>query len=99
MEKILSREQLNKLDKEALIDITLDLSNKIGEMSEQIAKLNGKIELLIEQLAIANTKAFSTKSEAHLVDIDENQLYMFNEFEAVLEGQIPKEPSIEEVVV
>ncbi|MFW5677758.1 MAG: hypothetical protein ACOCNL_16095 [Acetivibrio ethanolgignens] len=52
MEKILSREQLNKLDKEALIDITLDLSNKVGEMSEQIAKLNGKIELLIEQLAI-----------------------------------------------
>lgn len=56
MEKILTREQLNTLDKSILIDMYLG-------MAAEMKALNSKMDILLEQLALANTRAFAAKTD------------------------------------
>lgn len=92
MEKILTREQLNTLDKSILIDMYLG-------MAAEMKALNSKMDILLEQLALANTRAFAAKTEKNLLHADESQLNFFNEFEAEIEGKDIAEPEIEEVII
>ena len=93
MEKILTREQLNSLDKDILIELYLNLA-------EEMKSLNAKMDILIEQLSLANTRAFAAKSEKHLTNQDEDQFTFFNEFEAILESKGAfVEPEIKDVIV
>lgn len=86
-------DELNQLNKSALI--TLFLSNQ-----EQMVKLNQNMELLIEQISIANQKRFGRKSEKQLIkgqmdlsDYDE----CFNEAEKTTENLWVVEPLMEDV--
>lgn len=84
-----TREQLKKFDKEFLIEIIL-------KQSEQLAEMNRKLDLLIEQAAIGNQQRFGRSSEKNLAD--EEQITMFfNETEALCDSAA-EEPVIEEVV-
>lgn len=93
MEKI-SREQLNKMDKEAII--TLFLSMQV-QMLEQISQ----ISQLTEQLILQNTRKFAKSSEKNLATSDQLRMSDFglNEAEATVQGVIIKEPPIETVVI
>ncbi len=65
----LTREQLNRLDKDILITLLLG-------MQDQIAQQTIAIEKLTEQIALMNTRTFGKKSEK--IQLDENQLNFFD---------------------
>lgn len=88
MENVLTKEQLNTLDKSALIEM-------IMSQTQQLKELNLTLDKLVEQIAISNNARFGKKSEAGLVD--ENQVSFFNEVEALASSDIP-EPTAEIVV-
>lgn len=78
----LSREQLNTLPKDTLVEMVLSLSNQIKE-------LNKKMDLMLEQMAIMNNARFGRKTEKIAV-LDE-QLSFFNEIEACADESHPEE--------
>ena len=88
MKNAMTKEQLNNLDKDTLIEMVLSLSS-------QMEKLSSRIDTLIEQLASANNERFGKKSEAGLVD--ENQLRIFNETEYYSDPNIKESP--DEIVI
>ena len=87
MENVLTLEQLNNLDKAALVALVL-------QKDSQLEELNQKMDRLLEQIANANNARFGRSTETGL--IDENQLCLFNEVEACQDGN--KEPDIEIIV-
>ena len=99
MENKLSMEQLNTLDSRALAMMVLQLQEQNEKLYAELSRLNQKVEILTEQLAIANARAFGRKSEKNLISPDEGQMNFFNEFEAEIEGKTIAEPNLEEVLV
>ena len=90
MSKKLTENELNQYSKEMIIQLFL-------AMQDQMEALNRNMELLIEQISIANQKRFGRSSEK--IDMPE-QISMdtcFNEAEATIENQSISEPEIEEV--
>lgn len=80
----LSEEQLNNLDKDALIIIVASLQDQLQSMSKQLdvanAQLsdnNRQIKLLTEQIRIMNQRQFDRKSESKLSET-EGQLTLFD---------------------
>ncbi|MBP3459828.1 MAG: IS66 family transposase [Lachnospiraceae bacterium] len=103
----LSADQLNTLDKDALIIIVVSLQEQLGCLSQQLDDANARlsdnnrqIELLTEQIRIMNQRQFGRRSEAGLSEMD-GQLTIFdsfNEAEVLQKADIP-EPAIEEVTI
>ncbi|MBO5031245.1 MAG: IS66 family transposase [Lachnospiraceae bacterium] len=103
----LSADQLNTLDKDALIIIVASLQEQLGCLSQQLDDANARlsdnnrqIELLTEQIRIMNQRQFGRRSEAGLSEMD-GQLTIFdsfNEAEVLQKADIP-EPAIEEVTI
>lgn len=103
----LSEEQLNILDKEALVIIVSSLQDQLLSMqaqldtaNAQLSDTNRQIELLTEQIRIMNQRHFGRRSESALSEID-GQLTLFdsfNEVEALKKEELP-EPEITEVVI
>ena len=67
----LSEEQLNSLNKDALVIIAASLQDQLSSMQEQLDKANAQlsdtnrqIELLTEQIKIMNQRRFGRQSEA-----------------------------------
>ena len=84
-----TEEQLNTLDKSFLVDLFLQLQDQNAKLSVEIQDLNRKMELLIEQVALANKNRFGRSSEkledANQIcfkEVDGNIVF-FNEAEAV----------------
>ena len=103
----LSDEQLNNLDKEALViivsslqDQLLALQSQLDHANAQLSDNNRQIELLTEQIRIMNQRFFGLKSEAAVSEAD-GQLSLFDSFnEAEYLKQDPlKEPEITEVII
>ena len=104
---ILTEEQLNNLNREALVIIVSSLQDQLasvlGQLDEANASLqdnNRQIELLTEQIRIMNQLRFGRRSESGLTEID-GQLSLFdsfNEAEATLKPDAA-EPEIEEIAV
>lgn len=102
----LTDEQLNNLDKEALVIIASSLQSQLGFMqeqlntaNEQLADTNRQIELLTEQIRIMNQRQFGKKSEASSEIEGQLSLFdCFNEVEATADPSAP-EPEITEVVI
>ncbi len=103
----LSAEQLNTLDKDALIIIVASLQEQLSAMSQQLDNANERladtsrqIELLTEQIRIMNQRQFGRKSESGLSEPD-GQLTIFdcfNEVEVFQKTELP-EPVIEEITI
>lgn len=102
----LSAEQLNNLNKDALIIIVSSLQdqltavqNQLDSANAQLSDNNRQIELLTEQIRIMNQRHFGKRSEA--ASEIEGQLSFFdsfNEAEATQDPSAP-EPEITEVII
>ena len=93
MEKY-TKEQLNAMDKEALIHLLYNTQ----QLLETLVKQNQE---LTETIALMNQRQFGRKSEKNLVTKDQITIFDMgvNEAEVTASGQIPMEPSMETVVV
>lgn len=103
----LSEEQLNNLNKEALVIIVASLQDRLAAMQEQLEKANAaladnnrQIELLTEQIRILTQRHFGRKSESAASQIDGQMTIfdVFNEAEFMVHNAL-KEPEITEVVI
>ena len=104
---MLTRDQLNTLDHDALVFIASSLQDQLTELekqlnksSAQLANNNRQIEALIEQIRLMNQRRFGRSSEQNS-SVDENQLNIFdcfNEAEALAKPELP-EPEITEIIV
>ncbi len=102
----LSEEQLNNLNKDALIIIVSSLQDQLASMQSQLdsanaqlADTNRQLEIFAEQLRLMNQRQFGKRSES-VSEID-GQLSMFdsfNEVEATQDSSAP-EPEITEVII
>lgn len=95
---ILSDEQLNSLNKEALIILVSSLQDQLGAMQNQLSETNRQIELLTEQIKLMNQRKFGKSSESQI----EGQLSVFdgfNEAEASADPNAKEPISVEEVVI
>lgn len=102
---ILSEEQLNNLNKEALVIIAVSLQDQMQSLHAQLDKANAQladtnrqIELLTEQIRIMNQRQFGRHSESGLMEGQLTLFDSFNEAEATADAQVP-DPDITEVVI
>lgn len=103
----LSEEQLNNLNKEALVILISSLQDQLVSMQEQLdtansrlADTNRQIGFLTEQIRILNQRRFGKKSESGLSS-DNTQMTIFdffNDAEFFIKEDL-KEPEITEVVI
>lgn len=90
MGEIFSRDELKQCNKEVLITLFLKLQ-------EQMIEMNGKLDRMAEQLAVAQNHRYGRKSEK--LDVIDGQLcFNFNEAEALLENIYVVEPVEEDVI-
>ena len=103
----LSDDQLNSLNKEALIIIVSSLQSQLVSLQAQLDQANAtlndnnrQIELLSEQIRIMNQRHFGRRSESSLNEIDGQLSFFdsFNEAEALNTPDAP-EPEITEIVI
>lgn len=86
-----TEDELNKCSKKVLISLFL-------AMQEQMEQLNRNMELLTEQVAIANQKRFGRSSEKLEIDGQLSMKECFNEAELTADtALIISEPEMEEV--
>jgi len=102
---ILTEEQLNNLNKEALVIIVSSLQDQLESMrtqldttNAQLTDTNRQIELLTEQIRIMNQKHFGRQSESDLIDGQLTLFDAFNEAEAIMNPSVP-EPEISEIII
>ena len=102
---ILSEDQLNSLNREALIIIVASLQDQLASVQSQLdtantqlADTNRQIELLTEQIRIMNQRHFGRQAESNLT---EGQLTLFDSFnEAEMTAdENASEPEITEVII
>lgn len=84
-----TKEQLNTLDKSFIVNLFLQLQDQNDKLSGEIQELNKKMEVLIEQITLANKNRFGRSSEKMtdtsqicFMEVD-GTIVFFNEAEAV----------------
>ena len=84
-----TEEQLNTLDKSFIVNLFLQLQDQNDKLSGEIRELNKKMEVLIEQITLANKNRFGRASEKMMdtsqicfMEVD-GTIVFFNEAEAV----------------
>lgn len=84
-----TEEQLNTLDKSFIVNLFLQLQDQNDKLSGEIRELNKKMEVLIEQITLANKNRFGRSSEKMtdtsqicFMEVD-GTIVFFNEAEAV----------------
>ena len=84
-----TEEQLNTLDKSFIVNLFLQLQDQNDKLSGEVQELNKKMEVLIEQITLANKNRFGRSSEKTMdtsqicfMEVD-GTIVFFNEAEAV----------------
>ena len=84
-----TEEQLNTLDKSFIVNLFLQLQDQNDKLSGEIQELNKKMEVLIEQITLANKNRFGRSSEKTIdtsqicfMEVD-GTIVFFNEAEAI----------------
>lgn len=84
-----TEEQLNTLDKSFIVNLFLQLQDQNDKLSGEVQKLNKKMEVLIEQITLANKNRFGRSSEKTMdtsqicfMEVD-GTIVFFNEAEAI----------------
>lgn len=102
---ILSEEQLNNLNKEALVIIVASLQDQLSSMqtqldtaNKQLSDTNRQIELLTEQIRIMNQRKFGRQAESGLLEGQLTLFDSFNEVEATSDDKAP-DPEISEIII
>ena len=96
-----TEEQLNKLDKELLIQLFLGLQDQMEELTKQTQPLNDKMQLMMEQIVLSNKSRFGRSSEKmtdpsqiRFMEVD-GKIVFFNEAEAVCDLTAPEPDELE----
>lgn len=96
-----TEEQLNKLDKELLIQMFLGLQDQMEELTKQTQALNDKMQLMMEQIVLSNKSRFGRSSEKmtdpgqiRFMEVD-GKIVFFNEAEAVCDLTAPEPDDLE----
>lgn len=84
-----TEEQLNNFDKELLIKLLIDSQEQQENLTKEVHELNKKLELLMEQIILANNHRFGRKTEMmsdpnqiRFMEVN-GEIVFFNEAEAV----------------
>lgn len=96
-----TEEQLNKLDKELLVQLFLGLQDQMEGLTRQTQALNDKMQLMMEQLVLSKKSRFGRSSEKmagpgqiRFMEVD-GKIVFFNEAEAVCDLDAPEPDSLE----
>lgn len=96
-----TEEQLNKLDKELLVQLFLGLQDQMEGLTRQTQALNDKMQLMMEQLVLSKKSRFGRSSEKmagpgqiRFMEVD-GEIVLFNEAEAVCDLDAPEPDSLE----
>ena len=96
-----TEEQLNNTDKAVLVQMILGLQDQVSELKDETHALNDKMQLMMEQLILANRNRFGRSSE-QMTDIHQirfmevdGEIVFFNEAEAVCDLDAPEPESLE----
>lgn len=96
-----TEEQLNTLDKSLLVGMFLGLQEQVETLTEETHALNDKMQLMMEQLVLANKNRFG-RSSKKMDDINQicflevdGDIVFFNEAEAVCDLEAPEPDDIE----
>lgn len=96
-----TEEQLNKLDKELLVQLFLGLQEQVGALTLQTQELNDKMQRMMEQIVLSNRKQFGRSSEKMedtaqicFMEVDGNIVF-FNEAEAVCDLEVTEPDNLE----
>jgi len=102
---LLSEDQLNNLNKEALVIIVASLQDQLSLMQSQLdtanaqlADTNRQIELLTEQIRIMNQRQFGRQTETGIMEGQLTLFDSFNEVEITADSNAA-EPEISEVII
>ena len=84
-----TEEQLNTLDKSFIVNLFLQLQDQNEKLSDEVQELNKKMEVLIEQITLANKNRFGRSSEKTMdtsqicfIEVD-GTIVFFNEAEVI----------------
>ena len=58
-----TEEQLNTVDKSLLIQMVLNQQEQLETLTAEVRSLNGKMQLMMEQMVLANRNRFGRSSE------------------------------------
>ena len=96
-----TEKQLNKLDKELLVQLFLGLQDQMEGLTKQTQALNDKMQLVMEQLVLSKKSRFGRSSEKmagpgqiRFMEVD-GEIVFFNEAEAVCDLDAPEPDSLE----
>lgn len=99
-----TEEQLNTVDKSLLIQMFLKQQEQLETLTTEVRSLNERMQLMMEQLVLANRKRFGRSSEkmedASQISFMEvnGTIIFFNEAEAVYDPEAPEPEQLEEPV-
>lgn len=100
-----TEEQLNTLDKSFIVNLFLQLQDQNDKLSGEIQELNKKMEVLIEQITLANKNRFGRASEKMMdtsqicfMEVD-GTIVFFNEAEAVSDLDAEEPDTLESKLV
>ena len=96
-----TEEQLNTVDKSLLIQMFLNQQEQLETLTAQVSSLNEKMQLMMEQIVLANRKRFGRSSEKmedasqiSFMEVD-GTIVFFNEAEAVCDLDSPEPEQLE----
>lgn len=96
-----TEEQLNTMDKSLLIQLLMNQQEQVESLTKEVHALNEKMQLMMEQLILANKNRFGRSSEKmtdaaqiSFMEVDGNIIF-FNEAEAVCDLEAPEPESLE----
>lgn len=97
-----TEEQLNTVDKSLLIQMFLNQQEQLQTLTAEVCSLNEKMQLMMEQMVLANRNRFGRSSEkmadASQISFREvdGTIVFFNEAEAVCDLDAPEPEHLEE---
>ena len=99
-----TEEQLNTVDKSLLIQMFLNQQEQLEALTTEVRSLNEKMQLMMEQLVLANRNRFGRSSEKmedasqiSFMEVD-GTIIFFNEAEAVYDPAVPEPELLEKPV-
>ena len=99
-----TEEQLNTVDKSLLIQMFLNQQEQLEALTTEVRSLNEKMQLMMEQLVLANRNRFGRSSEKmedasqiSFMEVD-GTIIFFNEAEAVYDPEVTEPEQLEEPV-
>lgn len=97
-----TEEQLNTVDKSLLIQMFLNQQEQLETLTAEVRSLNEKMQLMMEQMVLANRNRFGRSSEKmadagqiSFMEVD-GTIVFFNEAEAVCDLDAPEPEQLEE---